>query len=101
MVELVRRISGATADLAGQTDLLNDEWLVTNGLGGYASATVAGMCRRRYHALLIAGLPAPLGRIVMLSHLTQELELPDGTIIEIGGPPTAISDADPPGALHL
>ena len=41
--------------------LLSSEWLVTNGLGGYASGTVAGVASRRYHSLLIAALPAPLG----------------------------------------
>ena len=35
------------------------EWLVTNGLGGYASGTVAGVVTRRYHGLLVASLPAP------------------------------------------
>ena len=35
---------------------------MTNGLGGYASGTVAGVATRRYHGLLIAALPAPLGR---------------------------------------
>ena len=48
------------------------EWLVTNGLGGYASGTVAGVLTRRYHGLLIAALPAPLGRIVMLNHLLEQ-----------------------------
>src|SRR5476649_968153 len=38
--------------------LLNREWLVTNGLGGYASGTVSGAITRRYHGLLIAALPA-------------------------------------------
>jgi len=59
-----------------QTDshaLLHREWLVTNGLGGYASGTVAGACTRRYHSLLIAALPAPLGRMVMFNHLSEEL----------------------------
>jgi hypothetical protein len=41
------------------------EWLVTNGLGGFASGTVSGVVTRRYHGLLIAALPAPLGRFVM------------------------------------
>ena len=41
--------------------LLDREWLVTNGLGGYASGTVSGAITRRYHGLLIAALPAPLG----------------------------------------
>ena len=40
--------------------LLDREWLVTNGLGGYASGTVSGAVTRRYHGLLIAALPAPL-----------------------------------------
>ena len=40
------------------------EWLVTNGLGGYASGTVAGVLTRRYHGMLVASLPAPLGRMV-------------------------------------
>jgi glycogen debranching enzyme len=34
--------------------LLRREWLVTNGLGGYASGTIAGVPTRRYHGLLIA-----------------------------------------------
>jgi glycogen debranching enzyme-like protein len=29
------------------------EWLVANGLGGYASATIAGTMTRRYHGFLI------------------------------------------------
>ena len=49
------------------------EWLVTNGLGGYASGTVAGVVTRRYHGLLVAALPAPLGRIVMLNHLLERV----------------------------
>ena len=50
--------------------LLNREWLVTNGLGGYASGTVSGAVTRRYHGLLIAALPGPLGRVVMWSHVS-------------------------------
>src|SRR5205823_6430103 len=53
----VRRIEGF--DLPR---LLDREWLVTNGLGGYASGTISGASTRRYHGLLIAAHPAPLGR---------------------------------------
>ncbi len=53
---------------------IHDEWLVTNGLGGYASATVRGEISRRYHGFLIAALPAPLGRIVMLSDVGAEID---------------------------
>ena len=75
---------------SGQTDrqlelLLTREWLVANGLGGYASGTVGGVASRRYHALLIAALPAPLGRRVMLNHLTELVRLPDGQTMLIGG----------------
>ena len=58
---------------------------MTNGLGGYASGTVAGVATRRYHGLLIAALPAPLGRTMMLNHLAEQLRLPDGTIVRFGG----------------
>ncbi|MBI1912984.1 MAG: glycogen debranching enzyme family protein [Deltaproteobacteria bacterium] len=61
------------------------EWLVTNGIGGYASGTVSGVITRRYHGLLIASMPVPLGRISMLSHLAELIELPDGRTIEIFG----------------
>ena len=55
------------------------EWLVTNGLGGYASGTVAGAVTRRYHGLLVASLPAPLGRMVMLNHLLERVRVRGGT----------------------
>ena len=60
------------------------EWLVTNGLGGYASATVAGMLTRRYHGMLVASLPAPLGRMVLLNHLLERVRLPGRGVIWLG-----------------
>ncbi len=51
---------------------LEQEWLATNGLGGYASGTVSGCNTRRYHALLVANLPNH-GRMVMLPLLHEEL----------------------------
>ena len=65
--------------------LLMREWLVTNALGGCASASVSGACTRRYHGLLIAALPAPLGRMVMLSHMCEEMVLPDETAVDFSG----------------
>ncbi len=47
------------------------EWLVTNGLGGYASGTMTGLVTRRFHGYLIAALPAPRGRTMMLNHLNE------------------------------
>ncbi|ADE36288.1 amylo-alpha-1,6-glucosidase [Methanohalophilus mahii] len=51
------------------------EWIVTNGLGGYASSTVIGANTRKYHGLLIAALDAPVERKVILSSLDEELEV--------------------------
>ncbi len=53
------------------------EWLVTNGIGGYASSTIIGMNTRRYHGLLVAATAPPLGRMVLLSHLDETLTVAD------------------------
>src|ERR1700758_4839898 len=60
------------------------EWIITNGLGGYASGTVCGLPTRRYHGLLIAALPAPLGRAIMLSQLLERLVRADGSSVALG-----------------
>src|SRR3954467_10253 len=63
---------------------LREEWLVTNGLGGYASGTVAGAITRRYHGLLIAALPHPPGRMRMLNGLSERLRLPARRVVYTG-----------------
>ncbi len=73
-------------------DILRREWLLTNGLGGYASGTISGTVARRYHGLLIAALPAPLGRVVMLNHLAEFVIFEDGRRVQIGG-----TEPCPPG----
>jgi predicted glycogen debranching enzyme len=75
-----------TPGMANRTELLlSREWLVANGLGGYASGTIAGVASRRYHSLLIAALPAPFGRRVMLNHLSELIRLPGGRTFLFGG----------------
>ncbi|RIL07389.1 glycogen debranching protein [bacterium] len=59
------------------------EWLVTNGIGGFASGTVAGMLTRRYHGLLIAALQPPLGRTLLVTKLDETAEY-DGIYPESG-----------------
>ena len=49
------------------------EWLCTNGLGGFASGTVAGVATRRYHGLLVAALTPPGGRTVMVTGLHERV----------------------------
>ncbi|GAC1353334.1 MAG: hypothetical protein NVSMB1_25870 [Polyangiales bacterium] len=81
--------------------LVTREWLVTNGLGGYASGTIAGVSTRRYHGLLIAALPSPLGRTMMLNHLSERVRLHDRiTIAGLGGEERG-DVLDLQGAPHL
>jgi predicted glycogen debranching enzyme len=47
------------------------EWLVTNGIGGYAFGTIAGVSTRRYHGLLIAALKPPVARTLLLTKLDE------------------------------
>ncbi len=63
---------------------LRSEWIVTNGLGGYASNSVSGVTTRRYHGLLIASLPPPFGRANMLNHLSEKVILPNGKSYWLG-----------------
>ena len=51
------------------------EWLVPNGLGGYASATLCGMNTRRYHGLLVAALKPPSQRTLLVAKLEEVLEV--------------------------
>lgn len=47
------------------------EWLVTNGIGGYASGTIAGCATRRYHGVLMAALKPPVGRTQLVAALDE------------------------------
>lgn len=58
------------------------EWLLTNGIGGYASSTVIGSNTRRYHGLLVAALKPPVDRRLILSKLDETVEM-DGRVYEI------------------
>jgi predicted glycogen debranching enzyme len=97
----VRRLewsAGADRDVA---DLVEREWLVTNGLGGYSSGTIAGVVTRRYHGLLVAALPNPLGRTVMLNQLHERVVLPDGSRAQLGGEERTGRRLAVHGAAHL
>lgn len=77
--ELVRPI-----DNRNTSALIEKEWLIANGLGGYASGTIAGAATRRYHGLLIAAHPAPLGRIILMSHLSESFKFRDHSLFSVG-----------------
>jgi predicted glycogen debranching enzyme len=54
-------------------EALRREWLETNGLGGFASSTIAGLNTRRYHGLLMAATHPPAGRALLLSKFEETL----------------------------
>jgi predicted glycogen debranching enzyme len=76
------------------------EWLVTNGIGGYASGTIAGSLTRRYHGLLVAALNPPLGRTLLLTKLDEEIEY-DGCFYSLYTNNWATGDANPLGFQNI
>jgi predicted glycogen debranching enzyme len=80
--ELVRRLHWEPTE-EGRQSLSLTEWLVTNGLGGYASGTVSGALTRRYHGLLIAALPRPFGRTMMFNHVWETVRRADGRVLSV------------------
>lgn len=86
MIELGGEISSDLQAAAGR------EWLETNGLGGFASSTIAGINTRRYHGLLVAAINPPTERMVLLSKLEETLILNDELF--------ELSANNYPGAVH-
>ncbi len=60
-------------ELSRFEETIQKEWLITNGLGGYASSTVLGVNTRKYHGLLVAALHPPGDRTVCLAKLDEEI----------------------------
>lgn len=90
-----------SADSLSQDDLIRlnyTEWLVTNGLGGYASGTIGGTLTRVFHGYLISALPSPQGRTMMLNTILEELVMADGRTIQLNGLQT--ENGDYPGATR-
>ena len=56
-------------------DGITKEWLITNGIGGYASSSVLGINTRKYHGLLVASLTPPARRYVILSKVDESVEI--------------------------
>jgi len=68
------------------------EWLITNGLGGYASGSLAGVNTRRYHGVFLPNLQNPKGRHLLISRLDEKILVGDDEY-QLGG-------ADFDGALN-
>ena len=76
------------------------EWIVTNGLGGFASGTVAGTLTRRYHGLLFAARTPPVGRILLCPKIDAEIEY-DGTTYALATDHWHGGAIAPLGYVHL
>lgn len=68
------------------------EWLLTNGIGGYAMSTIVGLNTRRYHGLLVAAIRSPVNRVVVLSRMEESVIVP--------GAERALDTAFYPGVVH-
>ncbi len=69
------QLSFQGSDLSNVESALHKEWIITNGLGGYASSTVLGLNTRKYHGLLIAAFNPPVNRWVLLTKLDEEIQI--------------------------
>jgi glycogen debranching enzyme len=80
---------------------LDREWVVTNGLGGYASGSIAGATTRSYHGLLVAALIPPVERDVLVTKIDETVELPDKSVLKLGVNEYRDSTIDPQGYNYL
>src|SRR5580698_5781195 len=85
------------AEICGSLEVsAKREWLVTNGLGGYASGTISGVLTRRYHGLLVAALQPPGGRTLLVSKCDETISY-DGRVYELGANRWADGTVSPHG----
>jgi len=94
MINFARDICGNLANAERR------EWVVTNGIGGYASGTVAGVLTRRYHGLLVAALQPPVGRTLLVSKFDETVRY-DGHEYELFSNRWAGDVVTPQGYHHL
>jgi predicted glycogen debranching enzyme len=95
------RVAYRKSEIESRESLLDKEWLVTNGLGGYASGSLAGVITRGFHGYLVAALPTPLGRVMMLNDLIERVALPDGSSIQLSGEERVNAPLKTQGAEYL
>ena len=86
--------------LAGSDHGTRGEWLVTNGIGGFASGTLALANTRRYHGLLIASRKPPVERVVMVAKLDATVTY-GGVTASLATNEYADGTIDPHGHRHL
>jgi predicted glycogen debranching enzyme len=88
-------------EVCGNTDFASQlEWLVADGVGGYAMGTVSGLRTRRYHGLLVVATRPPGGRMLGLADLDAVLVIGDRRV-RLGVHEWASGALDPIGNVHL
>ncbi|HEV2195383.1 MAG TPA: amylo-alpha-1,6-glucosidase [Candidatus Acidoferrum sp.] len=93
-IEFGREICGSL-EIAEQR-----EWLVTNGIGGYASGTVSSNLTRRYHGILVASLNPPVGRTQLVARLEESASY-DGMSYALSTNRWASGAVEPKGYLNI
>src|SRR5579884_1634350 len=89
-------------DICGDVQAaLDHEWLVTNGLGSYASGSLAGATTRSYHGLLVAALHPPVERFVLVTAVNEEVTLLNGKPVKLGVNEYQDGTIDPQGYRYL
>ena len=58
-------------------DAITKEWVITNGIGGYAMQSILGINTRKYHGLLVAPLTPPARRFIILSKIDESIRIGD------------------------
>jgi predicted glycogen debranching enzyme len=96
----VLRIAFGREVLGSLEEASNREWLVTDGLGGYAMGTAGGLRTRRYHGLLVVATQPPIGRMLGLAALDPVLVVGDRRI-RLATHEWAGGTVDPAGHLDL
>ena len=79
--------------------LLAKEWLVTNGIGGYASTSLLGIATRRYHGLFVPDLPGR-GRTLLIPRLDETVEWGARTV-QLSGAEYADGRIEHDGVVYL
>src|SRR6266849_9282230 len=88
-------------EICGSLDIAERrEWLVTNGIGGFASGTVSGNLTRRYHGLLIAALNPPVGRVQLVAKLDDSARY-DGADYALATNRWAGGAVEPQGYMNI
>ena len=88
--------------IADPSPVIEREWIVTNGIGGYSSGSIAGVLTRRYHGLLVAALDPPLGRTVLVSKIDDTVSLGEDPVPLFANQwGDALAPIEPDGFRHL